>query len=154
MKKMQTQLKSVAKSLGDLAKKVEKLMGELEKVKAPAAKPAKKAKAAPKKAKKAAAKKAKPAKKAAKKAVKKVAKKAAKARAKKAPKAPAAATAADKGTVLDSVLDVIKKAKNGASIATLKSKTKLEARQLSNALYKLTKKGAIEAKSRGVYFKK
>jgi len=49
---------------------------------------------------------------------------------------------------------VIAKAKSGANIATLKKKTKLEPRQLSNALYKLTKKGTIEARSRGVYFKK
>ena len=36
----------------------------------------------------------------------------------------------------------------------LKKKTNLEPRQLSNALYKLTKKGTIEAKSRGIYFTK
>jgi membrane protein involved in colicin uptake len=131
-----------------------KLTAELGKAKAaPVAKKAakKKAKAAPAKAKKAKVVKkvAKP------KAVKKVKKAPAK-KAKKAPKAAKAKAkaAAGKGTVLDSVLDVIAKAKNGANIATLKKKTKLEPRQLSNALYKLTKKGTIEARSRGVYFKK
>ena len=43
--------------------------------------------------------------------------------------------AAAKGaTVLDSVFDVIRRSRNGASIAKLKEKTGLEARQLSNAL--------------------
>jgi predicted Rossmann fold nucleotide-binding protein DprA/Smf involved in DNA uptake len=84
------------------------------------------------------------------------AKKAAAKKAARAPKkaAPSAAPSAAKSTVLDSVLDVISKAKNGVDIKTLKAKTKLEARQLSNALYKLTKKGVIEARSRGIYFKK
>jgi hypothetical protein len=40
------------------------------------------------------------------------------------------------------------------TIATLKAKTKLDSRQLSNALYKLSKKGMIRTKSRGVYVKK
>lgn len=149
MKKLQTQLKSVSKTLATLAQKVDKLTAELGKAKAaPAAKPVKKAKAAPAKVKKAKAVKVKAAKP---KAVKK-AKKAAPKKAVKAPKAVKAA--AGKETVLDSVFDVIKKAKNGANIATLKKKTSLEPRQLSNALYKLTKKGVIEARTRGVYFKK
>ena len=42
---------------------------------------------------------------------------------------------------------------NGITIAQLKGKTALDDRQLSNALYKLTKKGMIAAKSRGVYVK-
>ncbi len=130
MKKIQTQLKGVAKQLAGLAAKIEKLNAQL--AKAPAAKkaaPAKK-KAAPKK--KAVAKKKAPAKKAAKKAP-----------AKKAAKA----------TVLDSVMAVIKKSRSGATIANLKAKTGLESRQLSNALYKLSKKGMIKSKSRGVYVK-
>lgn len=131
MKKVQTQLKSVAKQLASLAAKIEKLNSQL--AKAPAAKkaaPAKK-KAAPKK--KAVAKKKAPAKKAA---------------AKKAP-----AKKSEKATVLDSVMAVIKKSRTGATIANLKAKTGLESRQLSNALYKLSKKGMIKSKSRGVYVK-
>jgi len=57
-------------------------------------------------------------------------------------------------TVLDMVYDVIKRSPKGATIAALKSKTGLGARQLSNALYKLSKKNIVRAKSRGVYVKK
>ncbi len=87
------------------------------------------------------------------------AKKAAPAKKAKAARKPAAKAAKQaapaKGkTVLDSVLEVIKRSKKGVSIAQLKDRTKLEARQLSNALYKLTKKGHIRAQSRGLYVKK
>jgi predicted Rossmann fold nucleotide-binding protein DprA/Smf involved in DNA uptake len=57
-------------------------------------------------------------------------------------------------TVLDTVLDVIKRSKKGVSVAQLKTKTQLDARQLSNALYKLSKKGMVQAPSRGLYLKK
>jgi hypothetical protein len=130
MKKVQTQLKSVAKSLAGLAEKLEKLSAQVGA--APAAKAAPKRKAAPKK--KAAVKKAAPKKKAV---------------AKKAP----VKKVEKKDTVLDSVLSVIKKSRAGTNIATLKSKTGLESRQLSNALYKLSKKKLIKSKSRGVYIK-
>jgi hypothetical protein len=56
-------------------------------------------------------------------------------------------------TVLDKVYGVIKRSQKGASIATLKSKTGLDSRQLSNALYKLSKKRMVRAKSRGLYVK-
>ena len=77
-------------------------------------------------------------------AKKKVAKKAA---AKKA--APA-----KQATMLDAVFDIIKRTKKGVTVAQLREKTKLDSRQLSNALYKLTKKGTIQTKSRGLYVKK
>ena len=82
-------------------------------------------------------------------AKKKVAKKAAakKAVAKKA--APKKAT--KKTTVLDSVYDVVRRSRNGATIAQLKQKTGLNPRQLSNALYKLSTRKMIEAKKRGLY---
>ena len=124
MKKVQTQLKTVAKTLAGLAEKLEKLNAMIGATPAKKAAPAKK-KAAPAKKKPAAKKKA-PAKK---------------------------AVATGKETVLDSVLGAIGKSKDGADIATLKSQTGLESRQLSNALYKLTKKGMIKSKSRGVYVK-
>jgi len=73
--------------------------------------------------------------------------------AKKTPAKKKAAPASGK-TVLDSVFDVIKRSRKGASIAELRSKTKLDARQLSNALYKLSKKGKVKTKSRGIYVKK
>lgn len=125
MKKVQSQLTTLAKTLTTLAEKVDKLNAQLG------------AAPAPKKATKAATKKKAPAKK--------------KAVAKKAPAKKKAAGARD--TVLDSVLDVIKKSRSGATIANLKTKTKLESRQLSNALYKLSKKGKIKSKARGVYIK-
>ena len=75
-----------------------------------------------------------------------------------APKAPAKkkakAAAAGGKTVLDTVYDVIKRTKKGVTVAQLKEKTKLDARQLSNALYKLSKKDQVQAKSRGLYVKK
>lgn len=58
-----------------------------------------------------------------------------------------------KDTVLEAVYDSIKRSRNGITIPALRSKTGLGARQLSNALYKLTKKKLIQAKSRGVYVK-
>ena len=67
--------------------------------------------------------------------------------------APARAARVRQDTVLDSVYKTIRRSRNGITIAQLKSKTALDDRQLSNALYKLTKKGVIEAKSRGVYVK-
>lgn len=114
MKKLESELKAVSRSLAALSKKVEKLTQQAAK-----AKPA--PKAAP--ASKAAAKKTKTA-------------------------------AAGGKTVLDTVYDVIKRTKKGVAVAQLKLKTDLDARQLSNALYKLSKKGQVYAKSRGLYVKK
>jgi len=54
-------------------------------------------------------------------------------------------------TVLDSVYNVIKRSRKGVSIAVLREKTGLDSRQLSNALYKLSKKGMVRTKSRGIY---
>ena len=65
-----------------------------------------------------------------------------------------AASPAGGKTVLASVLGVIKRSKNGVTVAQLKQKTKLDSRQLSNALYKLSKKGQVYAKSRGLYVQK
>lgn len=70
-------------------------------------------------------------------------------------KTPAAKAAPPKQlTVLDAVFDTIKRTKKGVTVAQLKEKLDLNAKQLSNTLYKLSKKGKIEAKSRGLYFKK
>jgi len=129
MPKVQSQIKSIAKNLESLAKKLEKLTTQLEKE-------APKAAAAPKKAA------AKPTKKAPAPAPKK-----------KAPAAKAPIVSDDKSTVLDNVMDVITKSRSGANISDLKEKTGLESRQLSNALYKLSKKGQIKTISRGVYVK-
>jgi lambda repressor-like predicted transcriptional regulator len=68
-------------------------------------------------------------------------------------KAPAGVARVRQDTVLDSVYGAIKRSRSGISIAQLKSKTALGDRQLSNALYKLTKKEMVYAKARGVYVK-
>ena len=98
--------------------------------------------------------------------VEKISKQVAKTKAAKAAKAPAAkkkavkkrpakkAAAPKTATVLDMVFDAVRRSRNGITIAKLKDKTGLESRQLSNALYKLTKRDKIVAKSRGVYIKK
>ena len=113
MKKLQSELKAISKSLAALTQKVEKLAQQ-----ATETQPAKKAAPA------------------------------------KAPAAKAKAAAGGGKTVLDSVYDVIKRTKKGVTVAQLKQKTNLDARQLSNALYKLSKKGQVYAKSRGLYVKK
>ena len=122
-------MKNLQAQLKAVSKELGKLSKQVEKVAAQVAKQAK-AKPAPKK--KAAAKKVK------------------KAAAKKA----APKTGTKKLTVLDAVFDVVRRARSGATIAQLKQKTGLNPRQLSNALYKLSTRGKIVAKSRGLYVKK
>ena len=133
MKKIQSQLKTISKSLTSLSKQVERITKQVDKLQ-----PAKKAPAKRKKAVRKAAVRKAPAR---------------KAPARKAPARKKAAPAKGK-TVLDSVYSVIKRSKKGATIATLKTKTGLDSRQLSNALYKLSKKDVVHAKSRGLYVKK
>ena len=127
MKKLKEQLKAVSKELVKLSKQIDKATAKVDKLAKPEAKKttAKKATAKKAAAKKPAAKKTTP------------------------PK-----TAAKKPTVLDAVFGVIGKSRNGATIAQLKQKTGLTPRQLSNALYKLSTRGKIVAKSRGLYVKK
>ena len=126
MKKIKAQLKTLSKSLATLSTQVEKITNQVDKLQAPPkAVPAKKTVAKKKVAKKKAAKKA-------------AAKKAAPAK---------------QETMLDAVFDVIKRTKKGVTVSQLREKTKLDSRQLSNALYKLTKKGEIQTKSRGLYVK-
>ncbi len=133
MKKVKSQLKTIAKSLDTLSKKVERITQQVEKIQATKPAPVKKA-AAKKKApvKKTVATKKAPAKKATPKK-----------------KAPAKQT-----TILETVFDAIKRTKKGITIPKIKEKTRLDSKQLSNALFKLTQRGVIEAKSRGVYVKK
>ena len=69
-------------------------------------------------------------------------------------KVAAKKAAAKQLTVIDTILNAIKKTKKGITIAQLKEKTVFNSKQLRNALYKLTKKGKIEATSRGLYVKK
>jgi len=145
MGKIQNELKTILKSLESMSKKVEKLLGQTDPVKAAA--PAKKAAAKKPAAKKPAAKKAVAKKPAAKKAV---AKKPAAAK-KETVKVSAAKVSAAAGTVIDTVLNAVKSSKAGIKIAELKTKTGIGGRQLSNALYKLTKRNLIKTTDRGIY---
>ncbi len=122
-------MKNLQAQLKAVSKELGKLSKQVEKVAAQVAKQAK-AKPAPKK--KAAAKKAK----------------------KTAAKKAAPKTGAKKMTVLDAVYDVVRRARSGATIAQLKLKTGLNPRQLRNALNKLSTRGKIVAKARGIYVKK
>ena len=126
MKKLQARLKLISKSLVALSKQVDKISTQISKLQAP------KATAAAKKTKTTAAKAKKP-------SVK---------------KKPVKKKTAKQMTALEAVFNVIKRSRKGATIAVLKEKTGLVSRQLSNALYKLAKKGQIIAKERGIYIKK
>lgn len=56
-------------------------------------------------------------------------------------------------TLLESVYTAVRRSRNGLSIGQLLQKTQLEPRQLSNALYKLGKKGLVRTRARGIYVK-
>ena len=84
---------------------------------------------------------------------------------KKAPKKKAKAAAPKKtvkkkskteqaSSVIDAVFTAIKKTRKGITISEIKDKTKLASRQISNAVYKLSKRGQIKTTKRGVYVKK
>jgi membrane protein involved in colicin uptake len=153
MKDVQKDLLAISTALSSLVKQVEKMVAAIEKESGKAA-PAKKVKAAKKT--KVTAKKAKASVKKAKAPVKK-AKAAPKKKAvkKTAPvKKPNAPAAAAESTMLDNIYGMISKSKKGITVEMLKKRTGLQARQVSNALYKLTKKAKIETLSRGVYVKK
>lgn len=126
VKTLTDQLEAVSKFLSNLSKQVDKIAKQIEKRHGP--KKSQKTKPAPAKAK--------PAK-------------------KKSVKKPAVKkTIAKKATAIDAVYDVIKKSKKGVDMATLKKKTGLESKQISNAIYKLSKRGLVGSVSRGVYSKK
>ena len=124
MKKLQDLLNSISKSLVALSKQVEKISKQAGRLQP--AKPAKPAK------KKAPAKKAKTS----------------------SNKNSKKAVGGKHTTVIDSIFEVIKRSRKGATIVTLKEKTGFDSRQLSNALYKLSKRGMIVSKTRGIYMKK
>ena len=126
MKKIQDQLKTIAKSLTNLSGQVEKISRQVDRLSLPKKSLGKKRTTNRPSIKK--------------KVVKGI-----------GVKMTAAKKPAAKTTVLDSVLSVIKRSKKGVSIDTLRKKTGLGPRQLSNSLYKLSKRGVIVAKSRGLY---
>jgi hypothetical protein len=55
--------------------------------------------------------------------------------------------------VLETVYDIIRRNRRGASVMDLREKTGFGARQVSNAVYKLSQRGRIKSKGRGVYIK-
>ena len=150
MKNVQKELIAISSTLSSLVKQMENMAVAIEKESGKAA-PKKKAKAGAKA--KAPVKKAKASAKKTKVALKKKApkKKAAK---KKAPVAAKTKAAAGGQTMLDKIFGMISRSKSGITVERLKKRAGLEARQVSNALYKLTQKGKIETLSRGVYVKK
>jgi len=133
MKNLKENLQAISKELKTLMGKVEKLGRALDKAaKSAIASKTTKKKAAPK----AAAKKS-PAKK------------------KTASKKPAKKAAAAEGpTAIDTVVDIIKKNKNGVDVDTLIKKTGYDAKKISNLVYKAKKRGDIKSGAKGVYVKK
>ena len=57
-------------------------------------------------------------------------------------------------SVIDTVNSLIAQSRKGVSVSALREETGFNSRQLSNALYKLTKRGKIESEARGLYVKK
>lgn len=55
--------------------------------------------------------------------------------------------------VLETVYDIIRRNKRGASVMDLREKTGFGPRQVSNAVYKLSRRGRIKSKGRGIYIK-
>jgi predicted Rossmann fold nucleotide-binding protein DprA/Smf involved in DNA uptake len=141
MKNVQKELTAISTALSSLVQQVEKLANSIEADTA-ATVPEKKAKAPVKKAKPV-AKRATPS--AKKRPAKKTAPSSAKAKPSPAPQGE---------TMLDNIFGMISRSRKGITVAQLKNRTGLEKRQVSNALYKLSNKGKIEAVSRGVYVKK
>ena len=134
------ELTALKKEFKSLEKKMEKLLKAAEsagkpkkaaKAKAAKAKPAKKAPAKKAPAKKAAAKKAAVAKTSAKKAV--------------------AGKKTGEATATDEVIKLIKKAKNGVDVPTLKKKTGFDDKKVRNIVFRAAKEGRIKKSGRGVY---
>ena len=129
MEKLPQQITAVAKSLAGVSKELEKIAKMLSKLEATGAPPT------PKIAQAAAPKPDED--------------------AQEKPSAEVSAEAESKpATVLDKVLDVIKRSRKGITLAKIMAKTGLNSRQVSNACYKLSKRELIQAKSRGLYTKK
>ncbi len=55
--------------------------------------------------------------------------------------------------VLETVYDIIRRNRRGTSVMDLREKTGFGPRQVSNAVYKLSQRGRIKSKGRGVYIK-
>jgi membrane protein involved in colicin uptake len=139
MKDVQKELSAISATLSSLVKQVEKIVAAIETaggkaaaVKVKKTRAAKKAKAPAKRASTAAKKR----------------------RPKKAAGNTAPKEAAGGQSMLDSIYGMISRSRGGITVERLKKRTGLGSRQVSNALYKLTKKGKVETLSRGLYVKK
>ena len=139
MKKFKNDLISISKSVSKIAEKLEKIAEMVEKESVPINKLTKKAagkkKATPKVAKKRAAPKKDEAK-------------------KTAQDAADSTDDSESESLLDRVYELVKRNRGGITVAEIKDKTGLASRQVSNTLYKLTKKGKIETVTRGTYVEK
>lgn len=165
MKETDKLLKAVSEGLKTMAKGLESVANQVNKLAAteaksssqakPAAKKTTKPAAAKKTAKKPAAKKpAKKtaAKKPASKAVKKTAaKKPAKKTAEKKPTQKTAATGKASAASTDVVMDVIQKADNPVDNSKISEQTGFDAKKVANVVYRLKKQGKIKNVSRGTY---
>lgn len=69
----------------------------------------------------------------------------------KAPAKKASAKRAAPSNDSEKVLQIIKRAKKGASITTLKTKTDFNAKKISNIIYRGLKQGVIKRVGKGVY---
>ena len=129
------ELTALKKEFKSLEKKMEKLLKAAESA------------AKPKKASKAKAAKAKPAKKAP--AKKAPAKKAAV--AKTSGKKAVVGKKTGEATATDAVIKIIKRAKNGVDVPTLKKKTGFDDKKVRNIVFRAAKEGRIKKSGRGVY---
>jgi phage protein D len=136
MKNLKENLQAITKELKTLMGKVEQLGKALDK----AAKAAISSKTTKKKAAPKAAAKKTPAKK--------------KSASKKPAKKAAASAAATGPTAIDTVVDIIKKSKNGVDVETLIKKTGYDTKKISNLVYKAKKRGDIKSGAKGIYVKK
>jgi nitrate reductase alpha subunit len=116
-------LKSLSKGIDAAAKRID-TVAKGSQAKAPKAKPGRRA------------------------AVKKVAVK--KVAAKKAP-AKRVAAAGKGDTAINSVYQIITRAKNGADTGTIKHKTGFNDKKVQNIIYKLKKQGRIQSSKKGIY---
>ena len=128
MKKFEKDLISISTSMSNLAEKIKKLVEAIEN-EAGLAKPA--TKKAAKKRRTANEKDAK--------------------RKKVAPESSKSTVKSDVGNLLETIFELVGSSEDGITVAEIKDKTGFAPRQVSNALYKLTKKGQIKTIRRGVY---
>lgn len=73
--------------------------------------------------------------------------------AKTSAKKPAATKKAAQTTATDKILQIIKRAKKGVDVPTLKKKTGFDDKKVRNIVFRAAKEGRIKKSGRGVYVK-